>query len=43
MLNLNDKFVSNLVVVYFGNCYSNCGSVKYLGDNFIGVGEGDDE
>ena len=43
MLNENDKLKDNRDVVYFGNLTHTSGSVKHMGDNLTGEGEGDDE
>lgn len=39
----NGKFVNKGDVVYFGNLTHASGSVKHMGDNLTGAGEGDDE
>ena len=39
----NGKFSSNQDLVYFGNLKHHSGSVKHMGDNLTGAGEGDDE
>jgi stress response protein SCP2 len=39
----NDKFVSNQDLIYFGNKSHISNSVKHMGDNITGDGEGDDE
>ncbi len=43
MLDGNGKLVSKKNLVYFGNLQSSCGSVKHMGDNLTGDGDGDDE
>lgn len=43
MLDENNKIKNNKNVVYFGNLNSQCGSVKHMGDNLTGNGDGDDE
>lgn len=39
----NGKFVDKDDVVYFGNLTHSTGTVKHMGDNLTGAGEGDDE
>lgn len=39
----NGKFIDKKNIIYFGNLKSCCGSVRYIGDNLIGDGVGDDE
>lgn len=43
MLDENNKIKNNKNVIYFGNLNSQCGSVKHMGDNLTGNGDGDDE
>ncbi len=43
MLDENSKLRSNKDIIYFGNLKSKCRSVKHLGDNLTGDGDGDDE
>lgn len=43
MLDENNKIKNNKNIVYFGNLSSQCGSVKHMGDNLTGNGDGDDE
>lgn len=43
MLDENNKVKSKSDIIYFGNLKSKCGSVKHMGDNLTGEGEGDDE
>lgn len=43
MLNSNDKLKNKKHIVYFGNLKSLDGSVKHMGDNLTGEGDGDDE
>ncbi len=43
LLNENGKMRSGRDLIYFGNLKSTCGSVKHMGDNLTGEGEGDDE
>jgi len=43
MLDSNDKIKSKHDIIYFGNLTSQCGSVRHMGDNLTGEGEGDDE
>lgn len=40
---VNGKITNNQDIVYFGNLTHNSGSVKHMGDNLTGVGDGDDE
>lgn len=40
---INGKITSNADIVYFGNLTHQSGSVKHMGDNLTGAGEGDDE
>ena len=37
------KLTNNQDIVYFGNLAHKSGSVKHMGDNLTGAGEGDDE
>ncbi|MGP1570195.1 MAG: TerD family protein [Eubacteriales bacterium] len=39
----NGKLTSNGDLVYFGNLAHSSGSVKHMGDNLTGAGDGDDE
>ena len=39
----NGKLVDNDDIVYFGNLTHDSGSVKHMGDNLTGAGDGDDE
>lgn len=43
LLGSGDKLTSNKDVVYFGNLKHNSQSVKHMGDNLTGDGDGDDE
>ncbi|RKD25276.1 Stress response protein SCP2 [Caminicella sporogenes DSM 14501] len=43
MLDANDKIKDKNDIIYFGNLTSKCGSVRHMGDNLTGEGEGDDE
>lgn len=43
MLDAHGKLSKKQNLVYFGNLNSPCGSVKHLGDNLTGAGDGDDE
>lgn len=43
MINENDKLKDNRDVVYFGNLNHSSGSIKHMGDNLTGDGDGDDE
>lgn len=43
MLDENNKIRSKENLIYFGNLKSKCGSIKHMGDNLTGDGEGDDE
>jgi len=43
MLDENNKVRSKDNLVYFGNLKSKCGSIKHMGDNLTGDGDGDDE
>lgn len=43
MLRENDRITGKQDVVYFGNLTSGDGSIRHLGDNLTGAGEGDDE
>lgn len=43
LLDSNGKLVRNENIVYFGNLNSPCGTVRHMGDNLTGAGEGDDE
>jgi stress response protein SCP2 len=43
MLDENNKMRNKQNLIYFGNLNSKCGSVKHMGDNLTGDGEGDDE
>ena len=43
MLNENGKVKSKENIIYFGNLKSKCGSVRHMGDNLTGGGDGDDE
>lgn len=40
---INGKITSNQDIVYFGNLTHKSGSVKHMGDNLTGAGDGDDE
>lgn len=40
---VNGKITNNQDIVYFGNLTHNSGSVKHMGDNLTGAGDGDDE
>lgn len=39
----NSRLVSNEDIIYFGNLTHKTGTVKHMGDNLTGAGEGDDE
>ena len=39
----NGRLVSNEDIVYFGNLTHKSGTVKHMGDNLTGAGDGDDE
>lgn len=43
MLDENDKAIGEGGFVFYNSASSSCGSVKHLGDNRTGAGEGDDE
>lgn len=43
MLDEKGKFTNRDHVVYYGHLNSNDGSIKHMGDNLTGEGEGDDE
>ena len=43
LLLVNGKITNNQDIVYFGNLTHKSGSVKHMGDNLTGAGEGDDE
>ncbi len=43
MLDANSKLKGKKNVIYFGNLKSSNGSIKHMGDNLTGAGEGDDE
>lgn len=43
MLDANDKMSNKKNIVYYGHLMSDCGSVKHMGDNLTGAGDGDDE
>lgn len=43
MLDTNEKLLDTADVVYFSNLQHKSGSVKHMGDNLTGAGEGDDE
>jgi len=43
MLNEEDKMHKKGNLVYYGRLISNCGSIKHMGDNLTGDGDGDDE
>lgn len=43
MLDSNDRIKSKHDIIYFGNLTSQCGSIRHMGDNLTGEGEGDDE
>lgn len=43
MLDANDKIKSKEDIVYFGNLTHKSGSVRHMGDNLTGDGDGDDE
>ena len=43
LLLVNGKLTNNQDIVYFGNLAHKSGSVKHMGDNLTGAGEGDDE
>ena len=43
LLLVNGKLTDNQDVVYFGKLTHKSGSVKHMGDNLTGAGEGDDE
>lgn len=43
MLDENDKLKHKKNLVYYGHLMSDCGSIKHMGDNLTGAGEGDDE
>ena len=40
---VNGKLVKNQDIIYFGNLIHQSGSVKHMGDNLTGAGDGDDE
>lgn len=39
----NGKFTNNKDLVYYGNLNHNSGTVRHMGDNLTGAGDGDDE
>lgn len=43
MLDDNDRMNHKKNIVYYGHLMSDCGSIKHMGDNLTGEGEGDDE
>ncbi|MEA1962460.1 MAG: TerD family protein [Bacillota bacterium] len=43
MLDANSKLTNKKNVIYYGNLKSSNGSVKHMGDNLTGAGDGDDE
>jgi len=43
MLGAEGKISRKQNVIYFGNLTSTCGSIKHMGDNLTGHGDGDDE
>ncbi len=43
LLLVNGKLTNNKDVVYFGNLIHNSNSVRHMGDNLTGAGDGDDE
>lgn len=43
LLLVGGKLTSNQDIVYFGNLTHRSGSVKHMGDNLTGAGDGDDE
>ena len=43
LLDANSKLPRKQNMIYFGNLNSSCGSVKHMGDNLTGAGDGDDE
>lgn len=43
LLSNGNKLSAKEDLVYFGNLIHICGSVKHMGDNLTGAGEGDDE
>lgn len=43
LLLVNGKLTSNQDIVYFANLTHKSGSVKHMGDNLTGAGDGDDE
>lgn len=43
LLLINGKITSNQDIVYFGNLTHKSRSVKHMGDNLTGAGDGDDE
>jgi len=43
MLDANSKLKNKKNAIYYGNLKSSNGSVKHMGDNLTGAGEGDDE
>lgn len=43
LLLISGKITSNQDIVYFGNLTHKSGSVKHMGDNLTGAGDGDDE
>ena len=43
LLLVNGKITSNEDIVYFGNLSHKSGTVKHMGDNLTGAGDGDDE
>ena len=43
LLDSNGKLTDNKDVVYFGNLFHSSKTVKHMGDNLTGAGDGDDE
>ncbi|RXM77195.1 TerD family protein [Clostridium tetani] len=43
MLDENDKVSDKKSIIYFGNLNSKDGSIRHMGDNLTGDGDGDDE
>ncbi|MTI81297.1 MAG: TerD family protein [Firmicutes bacterium] len=43
LLDQNKKLTKKENLIYFGNLKSKCGSVRHMGDNLTGQGDGDDE
>ncbi len=43
MLDANGQLKNKTNIIYYGHLMSNCTSIKHMGDNLTGEGEGDDE